>query len=436
MDRFPRVDEVVAGAVDLTEQHPQESRLRRVGTSRSGEPLWLLSVGRGSRNVLIVAGPHSNEPAGGGSVLSLARRAAADPRLCEGADTTWNFLLCLDPDAARLNEGWQSGPYELDHYYRQFYRPAFAAQPEWLPDESGAARLPETLALLAVQDELKPYLQCSLHGVEVGGGFVEVTRPLDGLAVRVAQAARTLNVPLEVGPYDTLYMPTLGPGVFEIPPPKQGDQFAAITEAAVESTWFHPQPYGTVTAVVEAPMWGIDSVADATPHPDPRPELLAISDGLRERTLRLEALLDRVRHELEPRARQFLVPAEEYLMVSPALADAWHPDAALSEPSRLPTLTRAHVMALRISARRLTLRPAGLLLRALAAGPAGRHQAVRDALGAAVADGCAEYERRHGARWIPVRDQVEFQSRMVLAAFEALAPLRPFTAGAAPCPPG
>ncbi|WP_329128085.1 M14 family zinc carboxypeptidase [Streptomyces sp. NBC_01465] len=427
---------MVAGAVDLTEHHPPGVRLRRVGTSRSGEPLWLLSVGRGSRNVLIVAGPHANEPVGGGTVLSLARRAAADPRLCEGADTTWNFLLCLDPDGARLNTGWQSGPYRLAHYYREFYRPGFAAQPEWLPEEeAGAERLPETLALLAVQDELKPYLQCSLHGVEVGGGFVEVTRPLERLPERVARAARALRVPLEVGPYDALYWPALGPGVFEIPPPKQGDQFAAITEAAVESTWFHPQPYGTVTAVVESPMWGVDSVADGSLHPDPRPELLAISDGLRERAFRLGELLDRVRPELAALGGQLLAPAEEYVAISPALADAWHPDAALSEPSRMPPLTRAHVTALRISARRLMLRPAGLLIRALGAVPAGRHQDVRDALAASIAQGCTEYEDECGARWIPVGDQVEFQSRVVLAAFEALAPLRPFTAGAAPAPP-
>ncbi|MFC4885148.1 M14 family zinc carboxypeptidase [Streptomyces beijiangensis] len=436
MDRYPSVDEVVAGAVDLTERHPLGVRLRRVGTARSGEPLWLLSVGRGSRNVLIVAGPHSNEPVGGGTVLSLARRAATDPRLCEGADTTWNFLLCLDPDGARLNKGWQSGPYRLTRYHRQFYRPGFAAQPEWLPEESGTGRLPETRALLAVQDQLRPYLQCSLHGVDVGGGFVEVTRALDGLPEQVARAARELRVPLEVGPYDALYWPTLGPGVFEIPPPKQGDQFAAITEAAVQSTWFHPQPYGTVTAVVEAPMWGVDGVADGTPHPDPRPELLSISDGLRAEAQRIEALLDRVRPELVARAGQFLAPVEEYLAVSPALADAWHPDAALSEPSRLPPLTRAHVMALRISARRLMVRSSGLLHRALTEGAAGRHLDVLADLDASITRVCAVYEEEYGAHWIPVGDQVEFQSRVVLAAFSALAPLRPFAAGAAPGPQG
>ena len=202
--------------------------------------MWLLSVGRGSRQALIVAGPHANEPVGGATVLRLAERALADPRSSDAADITWNLLLSLDPDGSRRNEGWLSGPYTLGHYFRHFFRPGFLEQPEWLPDGAAGAVLPETRALLDLQDELRPFLQCSLHGVDVGGGFVELTRELPGLDRRVAYAAARLGIPRELGPYDTLYWPRLGPAVYRIPPPRRGDLAAAITEAAVESTWYHP----------------------------------------------------------------------------------------------------------------------------------------------------------------------------------------------------
>lgn len=259
------MDELAARAAALAVRGSGDVRLRRVGVSRAGSPLWLLSVGRGARQVLVVAGPHANEPVGGATVLRLAERVLADPRFTVGADATWNLLLCLDPDGLRRNEGWLTGPYSLGRYFRNFFRPGFLEQPEWLPDGAAAAALPETRALLRLQDELKPFFQCSLHGVDVGGAFVELTRDLPGLSRRVAHAAARLGIPRELGPYDTLYWPRLGPAVYRIPPPRPRDLAAAITEAAVESTWYHPHRHGTVTAVVEAPMWGVAAVEDGSP---------------------------------------------------------------------------------------------------------------------------------------------------------------------------
>ncbi|SCD56813.1 hypothetical protein GA0115245_121838 [Streptomyces sp. di188] len=54
---------------------------------------------------------------------------------------------------------WLTGPYTLGRHFRHFYRPGFLEQPEWLPDGAASAALPETRALLALQDELRPFLQ-------------------------------------------------------------------------------------------------------------------------------------------------------------------------------------------------------------------------------------------------------------------------------------
>jgi len=413
------VDELGARAAALVARRPRDARLRRVGTSRGGTPLWLLSVGHGSRQALVVAGPHANEPVGGATALRLAERALADPRLTGEADATWNLLLCVDPDGARRNEGWLSGPYTLGHYFRHFFRPGFLEQPEWLPDGADRAALPETRALLDLQDELRPFFQCSLHGVDVGGGFVELTRDLPGLAERVAQTAARLGIPRELGPYDTLYWPTLGPAVYRIPPPRRGDLAAAITEAAVESTWFHPHRYGTVTAVVEAPMWGVAAVADDSPPPDAAAVLRSVSRTLRRDTGLLEDVLARIRPRLAgvPDADRLLAPVDDYLLVGPGLADSWDPDVHDATARPLPPLDTARLTALGISGRRVALRTAGLLHRlATAAG----HEAtgVLPQLDRLIDEWCADYRDVYGARWIPVARQAEYQARVVIAAFE------------------
>ncbi|MFD7813499.1 M14 family zinc carboxypeptidase [Streptomyces sp. NPDC059785] len=448
------MDELGARASALVARHPGDARLRRVGTSRAGLPLWLLSVGHGGRQALVVAGPHANEPVGGATALRLAERVLADPRLSEGADATWHLLLCLDPDGSRRNEGWLSGPYTLGHYFRHFFRPGFMEQPEWLPDGPDGAVLPETRALLDLQDELRPFFQCSLHGVDVGGGFVELTRDLPGLARRVAHAAARLGIPRELGPYDTLYWPTLGPAVYRIPPPRRGDLAAAITEAAVESTWFHPHPYGTVTAVVEAPMWGVAAVQDALPPADADGVLRTVSRTLRHDTGLLEGVLARIRPALGavPDAERLLAPVDDYLLVGPGLADSWDPDmngmndtngtavgegaigggggggsgagagpgtgtgTGVTAARPLPPLDTARLTALSISGRRVALRTAGLLHQlATAAGPAAA--GVLPELDRLIDQWCADYQRGRGARWIPVARQAEFQTRVVLAAF-------------------
>ncbi|WP_420856560.1 M14 family zinc carboxypeptidase [Streptomyces mangrovisoli] len=413
------MDELAARAAALVDGRPRDARLRRVGTSRAGTPLWLLSIGHGGRQALVVAGPHANEPVGGATVLRLAERALADPRLTEGADVTWNLLLCLDPDGSRRNEGWLSGPYELGHYFRHFFRPGFAEQPEWLPDGAAAAALPETRALLAVQDELRPLFQCSLHGVDVGGGFVELTRDLPGLAPRVARIAGSLGVPREVGPCDALYWPCLGPAVYRIPPPHRGDLAAAITEAAVESTWFHPQPYGTFTAIVEAPMWGVTAVEDAAPPADADAVLRAVSRALRADMRLLERLLERIAPHLAevPEATRLLAPVEDYLLVCPGLADAWDPDSDAAAARPLPPLSAGHLAGLRIAGRRLALRTAGLLHQVVRG--TGRDRAgVLPELDRIIDVWCAEYRDGFRARWIPVARQTEYQAAVVLDAFE------------------
>ncbi|WP_162794128.1 M14 family zinc carboxypeptidase [Streptomyces paludis] len=454
------IDELTLRAEALVSAYPGRATLRRIGSSRAGEPIRLLSVGRGSRHVLVVAGPHANEPVGGVTVLRLARHLAnADARADEKpgakangdasakvnggagaeayrssagpADTVWHFVLSLDPDGARRNERWLKGPMTMEHHFRNFFRPGFAAQPEWLPTAPGARPLPETRALLDIQDELRPYLQCSLHSADVGGGFVQLTRRLPGLSGPLLRSAGDLGIPVELGPYDAFFWPSPGPGVFDMPRPEETDQFSSLPSATATSTWFHPHRYGTVTAVVEAPMWAVDAVGDASPHPDPHGALDTIGGTLRGDARLLSGLLEQVRAGLPATAGPLLAPIDEYLGVSPGLADEWASEAvrgpapAAGRPGRTPPMNRARVMTLRIAARRLMARSAGLMHQLLADGGDGPTGAaahdVRTAVDRFLTERCQSFEADCRARWVPVRDQAEHQFRVVLAASELAA---------------
>ncbi|MFJ5772816.1 M14 family zinc carboxypeptidase [Streptomyces sp. NPDC093094] len=421
LPRYPTAGELAARAAALVERRAGDARLAPAGTSRAGEPLWLLSAGHGERQVLVVAGPHANEPVGGATALRLAERVLARPELTDGV--TWNLLLCVDPDGLRRNEDWLHGPYTLGNYFRHFFRPGFLEQPEWLPDGAAAAALPETRTLLRLQDELKPFLQVSLHGVDVGGGFVEITRDLPGLDRRLARTAARLGIPRELGCFDALHWPRLGPAVYLIPPPSRGDLAAAITEAAVESTWYHPHRHGTLTAVVEAPMWGVAAVEDDSEPADAAAVLRAVTTTLRHDTRLLELLLTRLRPHLAavPDAARLLAPVEDYLLVCPGLAADWDPDTVAGPGARpLPALSNAHLAALRIAGLRLALRTAGLLRRLARAArhvPAG----TLTELDRLIDQRCADYRDSCRARWIPVALQTEFQTRVVLDAFELAA---------------
>src|SRR5262249_6262307 len=176
--------------------------LRRIGTSRLGEPLVCLSVGSGALNALIVGMPHPNEPIGAHTATYLARLLFEDDDLRESLDATWHIVPCVDPDGTRLNEGWFKGPYTRTHYARNFYRPASEDQVEWtFPFSYKKAYfdrvLPETLALMRVIDDVKPALLCSLHNAESGGVYYYVSRDAPGLYPALHAIPAHLGLPLD-----------------------------------------------------------------------------------------------------------------------------------------------------------------------------------------------------------------------------------------------
>ncbi|MFG2479920.1 M14 family zinc carboxypeptidase [Streptomyces fagopyri] len=485
---YPTLDGLLRGARAAVAARPGVLRLRDIGTSRAGRPLWLLSAGHGPRQVLTVAGAHANEPVGGATSLRLAHRFARDPSVLGGGvgglNCTWHFLLCLDPDGASLAEGWmtanaagrsnavnaegaldadgtptaegtlnadgtpnavdaadtagavhradpahgrtagppseagppsQAGPPAaaspaaapppIGSYYRGFYRPAFAAQPEF-PPVAGDPRapMPESEVLLRLIDELRPVVQFSLHGVEVGGTFLQLTRAVPGAPAVYRRIAADLDIPLEYRPFDGMGWLVEGPGVLVLPdgsPAEERDPSGFVSRA----TWLHAMRHGTVSAVVEAPFWSVAGVGDPRPVAEPRRELADVSEVLLGRIKQLESVVG----ELDPRPPgtpdelAHFTAARELMDIGSGVVDTW-------SAAELAT-TVGNSVSLGIAARRIPLRAAAMMSKALGGAPA------LDTL----VDGWArELEGTFDARWVPVADQTALQARTMLALARAL----------------
>lgn len=432
-NRYPTVAEVTESARQLISRYPEACRLRRIGRSRAGRPILMLSVGHGPHHVLVVAGPHPDEPVGGATALVLAEQVACGERLFAATDpavVTWDIVLCLDPDGAAVSEAGTEGATTtsalaptLRNYYRTTYRPIAAEQPEWAPIES--RRLPETQALFEVIDELRPFLQCSLHSTDVGGTWLQLTRDLPELAAPFHASAAELGIPLQHGTYDALYWENPSPAVYVLPPPDSTARLAAGWENIGASTWCAPLRYGGVTAIVEVPMWASDLAEDQSPYPDAEQTLRDLADLVLDGGRQVTAVLEKARAFLPSPQHDPLGRVVEWMAdgLYDMVANSWEPlvrqAAAASADDDPRRLTTAQVAALNIVARRQPVRAAGLLLRLLKASDDKAAPALYRELDGLFTAWCTDAEEALRVRWVPVRHQVEHQARTVLAAAES-----------------
>ncbi|MFB9903637.1 M14 family zinc carboxypeptidase [Allokutzneria oryzae] len=275
-DRFLGVDDLLAGIGAVAERHGDCAALRRIGTSRLGEPLWSLTVAGGPKQAVVFAAVHPNEPVGGLTALHLARTLAADAALREELGYTWHIIPCVDPDGTRLNEGWFEPPLTMRKYGRNFYRPAGKEQVEWsfplaYKGVFFDAVIPETVALMRVFDETRPDFMCSLHNAEYGGVYYYVDSTTPELSRRLAAIPEHLGLPLHTGENEAPYMEELSPGVYRGLNARQSiDYLESIgvdhtDRDAGDSSGSYVERYGTRYLVSEVPYWANDDANDTTP---------------------------------------------------------------------------------------------------------------------------------------------------------------------------
>ncbi|MFJ6725392.1 M14 family zinc carboxypeptidase [Streptomyces sp. NPDC091281] len=295
---FPTVAEMNRRLTALAEQHPTLATIRRIGTSREGEPLLRLDIDGGPRKALVVGGPHPNEPIGSVTALHLAEKLCTDPDLRVRLGHSWHIIGCIDPDGAKLNYSWFDRPHDRLAYFRGFYRPAFFDQIEWtFPlDYRGVtfeASLPEVRAWMDSIDELQPDLMPSLHNSDTGGVFYYLSRDTGDLARRLSSLPPLYGLTLDAGDPESPGAPLYAPAVFgQWDTPEEIDYLIAHDEApdnwsAGDSSFSYARKYATTGLVAEVPLWSDSTFGDTSASSVHLDELRRREHATTQRTLQI-----------------------------------------------------------------------------------------------------------------------------------------------------
>lgn len=372
---FPDADAMEQGLAALAAAHPQTVTLRRIGTSRLGDPIHAVQIGAGPREALVFGLPHPNEPVGGLTALHLAARLASDAGLQARLGMRFTIIACIDPDGLRLNEGWLAGPFTRTHYARNFFRPAGDEQVEWtFPVDYQKlyfdATLPETAALVRLIDQLRPELMVSLHNSELGGAYYYLSRPMPALHPVLQAIPAAVGLPLDQGEPEGPEIEKFDDAIFAglgIKPMYDHAVAAGRDPAEIkggDGSGGYAERYGTLTLFSEVPYWSHPDSSDTTPVEE------TYADLLREQGQRMDGVFGLLRRILEAASASFRATSSPYLSASryfvPALSAMGETNRArAAEPANQRPATVAERFSLSDIVTSFQLRYGGMLLRAL-----------------------------------------------------------------------
>ncbi|CAF1028399.1 unnamed protein product [Rotaria sordida] len=215
--RFFTVDELFNHSRVVAFTHPNLVKYQNVGYSRNGEAIPMLSIGNGSKSLLLYACPHPNEPIGSLLVDFLLDALFEHIDLLEAY--TWHLLPCVDPDGTRLNEGWFSGPFTIRNYAQYFYRPRTEEQVEWTfpivhKNYSWSTPSNETQALMNAIQFTQPDFVYGLHNSGFGGMYYYISQPLSDIFPELEQLPSTLGLFLAKGEAESPWVTQFAPAIF------------------------------------------------------------------------------------------------------------------------------------------------------------------------------------------------------------------------------
>lgn len=274
-DVFLTIDELNASSHRLAEEFPDLVTIRVVGHARSGEPIELITIKGGEQQAFVVGGPHPNEPIGTMAIEYLSRKLCEDSALRDELGYTWHFIKSIDSDGMRLNEGWFKGPFTPSNYARHFFRPASFDQVEWtFPIDYKTLQfdnpLPETQALMAVIDEVKPTLLYSLHNAGFGGVYYYATGGDETLFKQFHEIPTWFDLSLDLGEPEVPYAEPLAPAVYKMLSIRTAYDHLAANGVEDPSTLItggassaeYAAKYGSYFLVVEMPYYDDPRVND------------------------------------------------------------------------------------------------------------------------------------------------------------------------------
>jgi hypothetical protein len=292
---FYNVDELNANSERLAHQHPSKAKLFPIGKSRNGEQIKALQIGKGKNTALLVGFPHPNEPIGSMTLEYLSWCIAEDQLLGE-FDFTWYIVKCIDPDGARLNEGWFKGPFTPLNYALNYYRPPGYQQAEWtFPIRYKTLvwdrPIPETRALMKTIQDTKPRFMYSLHNSGFGGVYFYLSAPCKPLYSKLQDLAEKENLPLHLGEPEVPYAKALAKAIFKMPSSSDEYEFmkkngkkdpAKIINYGTCSADHARKVAGTFSLVCETPYYYDPKIGDTSQSDVTRREAVMYSINLAE----------------------------------------------------------------------------------------------------------------------------------------------------------
>lgn len=267
---LPTINELESSTAALKRGSLPGVEVTVLGQSRSGRCIEMLSIGSGPLSALVVGAPHPNEPVGCATIDGLVHRFLDNPEFLNSSGFRWHFIRAIDPDGLRLNEGWLTHPTLLG-YFRHFFRPALARQPEYtfpldLGDRVHDAPSPENLCWRKALELTRPHLQTSLHNADVGGVFFIMSDQDHQLASTLPELAGKYGLPLNVIGEPFGELPTYADGVFGFPQIRATptiDQEQHGWAAGDTSASYAQSRYGTFSVTCEVPLWSMSGSSAA-----------------------------------------------------------------------------------------------------------------------------------------------------------------------------
>jgi len=274
---FYTIDELKVSSEKLAQKHPSKVKIFKIGKSRKGEEIEALRIGKGEKTALLFGFPHPNEPIGSMALEYLSWRLVEDERL-DKLDFTWYIIKCIDPDGARLNEGWFKGPFNPFNYALNYYRPPAYQQIEWtFPIKYKTLvwdkPISETRALMRIMEDVKPQFMYSLHNSGFGGVYFYVSSRCKPLYVKFQNLAEKEKLPLHLGEPEAPYMKKLAKAIFKMPTSVERYEFlkkhikkdpAKIINYGTSSDDYARRVAGSFTLVCEMPYYYDPRIGDTS----------------------------------------------------------------------------------------------------------------------------------------------------------------------------
>ncbi|CAF0926411.1 unnamed protein product [Rotaria sordida] len=217
--RFFTVDELINHSYNFALNHPSLVQYRNIGHSQNGEAIPMLTLGNGTKSLLLYACPHPNEPIGTLLIHFLLNALLDHPELL--VKYTWHLIPCVDPDGTRLNEGWFSGPFTIRNYARHFYRPRIEEQVEWTfpiiyKNYSWTTPSNETQALMYAIRLIQPDFVYGLHNSGFGGMYYYINQPLVDIFPELERLPSSLGLFLAKGEPEAPWVIQYAPAIYSI----------------------------------------------------------------------------------------------------------------------------------------------------------------------------------------------------------------------------